>query len=125
MTYFEENGAPLPMNAPVAIQQGKVAAGNILRQLQGLSPRPFRYREMGKMVTIGRNAAVAELGGRSFSGFPAWTLWLGVHLFNLIGFRNRMLVMINWAWDYLLFDRAVRLIIPLPVDTTRRTKEPD
>jgi NADH dehydrogenase len=124
-TYLEEHGAPLRMNASVAIQQGKAAAGNILRQLQGLSPRPFRYREMGKMVTIGRNAAATELVGRSFFGFPAWMLWLGVHLFNLIGFRNLMLVIINWDWNYLLFDRAVRLIITLPVDLPRQIKEPD
>ena len=65
------------------------------------------------MVTIGRNAAVVQIRGRSFTGFLAWVLWLGVHLFGLIGFRNRLFVMINWAWDYLFYERTVRLILPL------------
>jgi NADH dehydrogenase len=65
------------------------------------------------MATIGRNAAVARLGGRNFTGFPAWMLWLSVHLLKLIGFRNRLVVLINWSWDYLFYERAVRLILPL------------
>ena len=65
------------------------------------------------MVTIGRNSAVTCLADRVFTGFPAWVLWLGVHIANLIGFRNRLLVLINWAWDYLFYERAVRLILPL------------
>lgn len=65
------------------------------------------------MVTIGRNATAAYLSGRALTGFPAWALWLGVHLFNLIGFRNRLLVLINWAWDYLFRERGVCLILPL------------
>lgn len=108
----EEGGRPLPMIAPVAIQQGRRAAENIRRQIAGKEPVPFRYRDPGTMVTIGRNSAVALLRGRSFTGFFAWLIWLGVHLFNLIGFRNRLMVMINWAWDYFLFERAVRLILP-------------
>ncbi|HYB75029.1 MAG TPA: NAD(P)/FAD-dependent oxidoreductase [Candidatus Sulfotelmatobacter sp.] len=109
----EEGGRPLPMVAPVAIQQGVAAARNILRQVRGADPQPFRYRDRGTMVAIGRNAAVACLGRRRFSGFPAWIVWLSVHIFKLIGFRNRLLVMINWAWDYLFYERAVRLILPL------------
>jgi NADH dehydrogenase len=66
------------------------------------------------MVTTGRNAAVVLLGKRPFTGFPAWVLWLSVHIFRLIGFRNRLLVLINWAWDYLFYERTVRLIVPLP-----------
>jgi NADH:ubiquinone reductase (H+-translocating) len=66
------------------------------------------------MVTTGRNAAVVQLGGRTFTGFPAWVIWVSVHLYRLIGFRNRLLVFINWAWDYIFFDRVVRLILPLP-----------
>ena len=76
------------------------------------SPQPFHYRDRGAMVTIGRNAAVTHLLGRDLSGFPAWVIWLGVHIFNLIGFRNRLLVLINWAWDYWFYERAVRLILP-------------
>ena len=112
LAYLEEAGRPLPMVAPVAIQQGRFAAENIARQIEGREPLSFRYRDRGTMVTIGRNAAVAQLGGRSFTGFPAWLIWLSVHLFNLIGFRNRLIVLINWAWDYFLYERAVRLILP-------------
>jgi NADH dehydrogenase len=107
-----EDKHALPMIAPVAIQQGAHAARNIIRQISGLSPNIFHYRDRGKMVTIGRNAGVAELLGWSFTGFPAWLVWLVVHLYNLIGFRNRVFVMIDWAWDYFFFERAVRLIIP-------------
>ena len=107
----EEKNA-LPMIAPVATQQGTHAARNIVRQISGLSPKVFRYRDRGKMVTIGRNSGVAQLLGWSFTGFPAWLVWLVVHLYNLIGFRNRVFVMIDWAWDYFFFERAVRLIIP-------------
>jgi len=108
----QEAGATLPMIAPVAIQQGTLAARNIRRQEAGEEPLPFRYRDRGMMATVGRNAAVAYLGGRSFTGFPAWLVWLGVHLYKLIGFRNRLFVLINWAWDYFLFERTVRLILP-------------
>ena len=112
LAQIEESGSPLPMIAPVAIQQGEMAARNIARQLAGRELLPFHYKDPGTMVTIGRNSAAALVKGRAFTGFPAWLLWLGVHLYNLIGFRNRLLVMINWAWDYLLYDRAVRLITP-------------
>ena len=100
------------MIAPVAIQQGVAAGRNITRQIGGQSTLPFRYRDRGSMATIGRNTAVAYLWGHAFTGFPAWVLWLGVHIFNLIGFRNRLFVLINWAWDYLFTERTVRLILP-------------
>jgi NADH dehydrogenase len=109
---FEEDRNLLPMIAPVAIQQGAHAARNIIRQISGLPPKAFRYRDRGKMVTIGRNSGVAEVLGRSLTGFPAWLVWLVVHLYNLIGFRNRIFVLIDWAWDYFFFERAIRLIIP-------------
>ncbi|WP_298981792.1 NAD(P)/FAD-dependent oxidoreductase [Caldilinea sp.] len=112
LAYVEQDGSPLPMVAPVAIQQGRFAAQNVLRQLWGQQPLPFRYRDQGAMVTIGRNAAVVQLRNLEFTGFPAWILWLSVHLFNLVGFRNRLLVMLNWAWDYFFFERTVRLILP-------------
>ncbi|MDT8304453.1 MAG: NAD(P)/FAD-dependent oxidoreductase [Anaerolineae bacterium] len=107
-----EDGAPLPMLAPVAMQQGEHSAANILRQIEGKEPQPFHYRDKGTMATIGRSAAVAHLRGISFTGFVAWIIWLVVHLFQLIGFRNRLVVLINWAWSYLFFERAVRLILP-------------
>ncbi len=112
LAYVEERGQPLPMIAPVAIQQGTTAARNIERQIAGQDPLPFRYRDPGVMVVIGRNAGVVHVWGRSFTGFPAWVLWLSVHLAKLIGFRNRLFVLINWAWDYLFYERAVRLILP-------------
>jgi NADH dehydrogenase len=108
-----------PALAPCAIQQGRHAAENVLRIIRGEAPQPFRYMDKGSMVTIGRNAAVARIGGRSFSGFVAWVLWLTVHLSYLIGFRNRLLVLINWAWDYLFRERAVRLIMPKTGSVTR------
>ena len=108
--YFEENGKALPMVAPVATQQGKHAADNILAQTAGQPPKSFRYHDLGMMATIGRNAAVAFTFGMQFRGFPAWVVWLVVHLIGLIGFRNRLIVLINWTWDYLFYDRAVRLI---------------
>jgi NADH dehydrogenase len=108
----EENGRPLPMVAPVATQQGVTAAKNIQRREAGQTPLAFRYHDRGMMATIGRNAAVANIGGLAFTGFPAWLAWLGVHLVNLIGFRNRLFVLTNWAWDYFLFERTVRLILP-------------
>ena len=111
---LEDNGRPVPMVAPVAVQEGEMAAQNIMRQISREEPVPFRYQDPGTLVTIGRNAAAVHLGGRNFTGFFAWLVWLGVHLIKLIGFRNRLLVLINWAWDYLFFERGVRLIVPLP-----------
>lgn len=107
------DGEPLPMVAPVATQQGEHAAGNILRQVEGRELEPFEYRDKGMLATIGRRSAVAEVFGRTFTGFYAWVLWLLVHIVKLIGFRNRLVVLINWTWDYFFFERAVRLILPL------------
>ncbi len=112
LAYLEEDGEPLPGVAPVALQQGTLAADNIMRQIRGEEPKAFHYRDPGMLAVIGRNAAVARLGGRNFKGFPAWVVWLVVHVAKLIGFRNRVLVLVNWAWNYLFFERAVRLILP-------------
>jgi NADH dehydrogenase len=114
--YLEVDGRPLPMMAPVAIQMAEATADNLLRRLKGLATKPFRYRDPGGLATIGRNAAVAFVHGWKFHGFVAWWVWLVVHLIQLIGFRNRLLVLVNWAWDYLFYDRAVRLITPPPTD---------
>lgn len=110
--YLEVNGAPLPMLAPVALQQAESVAHNIRRLLQGQPPVEFVYSDPGSLATIGRNAAVARVGRLHWSGFPAWVMWLVVHIVQLIGFRNRLVVLINWAWDYFLYERAVRLIAP-------------
>ena len=105
------DGAALPMLAPVAMQSGAHAAKEIARSLRGASPRPFRYLDKGTMATIGRRAAVAELPLRiRLSGSPAWLAWLGLHLVTLVGFRNRLSVFLNWAWNYFTWDRGPRLI---------------
>lgn len=101
-----------PMIAPNATQQGALAAENILRHMRGEELHPFAYRDKGAMATIGRSSAVVRIGTHTATGFVAWGLWLFVHLAYLIGFRNRLFVMINWAWDYLFFERSVRLILP-------------
>ncbi len=106
----DEQGQPLPMLATVAQQQAKVAAKNIQKILNGKSPEPFHYKDPGLLATIGRNAAVARIWGLSFSGFIAWVIWVVLHIYRLIGFRNRLVVLINWAWDYFFYDNQVRLI---------------
>jgi NADH dehydrogenase FAD-containing subunit len=111
---LETDGRPLPIAAPVAMQQGVVAARNAMHQLRGEPLEAFCYRDPGQLATIGRNAAVAHVKGLSFKGFPAWVVWLVVHLIQLIGFRNRLAVLISWAWEYFLYDRAVRLITSPP-----------
>jgi NADH dehydrogenase len=110
--YLEDGGRPLPLVAPVAIQQAEVAAANVRRALAGQPPRDFVYKDPGVLATIGRNAAVAWIWGLRLRGFVAWVMWLVVHIAQLIGFRNRLVVLINWAWDYLFYERAVRLITP-------------
>ena len=109
--YLENgNGKPLPMLSTVALQQGKLTAENIRRILKGRTPAPFHYKDPGLLATIGRNAAVARIWGVSFSGFIAWVIWVFLHIYRLIGFRNRVLVMLNWAWDYIFYENQVRLI---------------
>jgi NADH dehydrogenase len=104
------DGRALPGLAPVAIQQGQAVAINVLRRLAGEPTRPFRYRDKGSMATIGRAAAVAVIGRLRLSGLPAWLAWLFVHIMFLIGFRNRFLVLFQWAWAYLSWQRGARLI---------------
>jgi NADH dehydrogenase len=102
----------LPQLAAVAQQSGRHAARQILRRLDGSGSRPMRYRNKGIMATIGRRAAVAELPfGVRLSGTIAWWAWLGLHLVTLVGFRNRLSVFLNWAWNYFTWDRGPRLIL--------------
>ena len=110
LAHIEENGALVPGVAPAAMQQGQHAAQNILRTLDGKARQPFHYVDKGMLATIGRGAAVARVGPFKASGYFAWLLWLFVHILFLIGFRNRILVMIQWAWSYMTFDRGARLI---------------
>ncbi len=106
----DADGAPLPGVAPVAIQQGGAAAKNIIRLVAGQPTQPFQYHDKGSMATIGRASAIAHIGKLELSGFPAWLAWLFVHILFLIGFRNRLMVMIQWAWSYITFERGARLI---------------
>ena len=98
------------MLATVAQQEARAATDNLLRMLKGQAVHAFQYKDPGLLATIGRNAAVARIAGLSFSGFIAWVIWVGLHIYRLIGFRNRLVVMINWAWDYFFYDSQVRLI---------------
>ncbi len=106
----DDQGKPLPALAPVAIQQGKWVASNIARDLAGRGRERFHYRDRGVLATIGRAAGVAQFGKVHISGFLAWIAWLFIHIFFLIGFRNRVLVMIEWAWSYFTYERSARLI---------------
>ena len=108
--FLHQTGAPLPGVAPVAIQQGRAVADNVLRRLRDAPTRPFRYRDRGSMATIGRAAAVAVVGRLKLSGLVAWLAWLFVHIMFLIGFRNRFLVLFEWAWAYVTWHRGARLI---------------
>ena len=110
LAHVEHRGALVPGVAPAAMQAGRHAAQNIVRTLRGQPRLPFRYRDKGMLATIGRGAAVAKIGPIKASGYFAWLLWLFVHIFFLIGFRNRLIVMIQWAWSYVTFDRGARLI---------------
>ncbi len=108
--FLTENDLPLPMLSTVAIQQGRSSAQNIQRMIQGKSLMPFHYKDPGLLATVGRNAAVARIWGISFSGFIAWLIWVFLHVYRIIGFRNRIVVMFNWVWDYFFYDNQVRLI---------------
>jgi NADH dehydrogenase len=111
-SFTDKHGDPLPQLAQVAIQGGRRAAGNVIRLMSGRPTRRFRYHNHGIMATIGRSDAVAELpGGIAFHGMVGWLAWLAVHLVFLVGFRNRVVVMINWAWNYLTWERASRVIV--------------
>jgi NADH:ubiquinone reductase (H+-translocating) len=106
----DESGKWLPGVAPVAIQQGKATAHNIARELQREPRKNFHYFNKGSLATIGRAAAVADFGKIHISGFLAWLSWLFIHIFFLIGFRNRLIVLIQWAWSYITYERGARLI---------------
>jgi len=114
----DEDGQPLPALAPVALQQGKYLAKLIKKRESGKKASPFNYVDKGTMATIGRAKAVADIRGLKFSGFVAWMLWSVIHIFFLIGFRNRFRVFAEWVWHYLTFKRGVRLITDEPESRT-------
>ncbi len=107
---LHDTGKPLPGVAPVAMQQGRYVAAAILASLRGQARAPFHYSDKGNLATIGRAAAVADFGSWRISGFLAWMAWLTIHIFFLIGFRNRLLVLFEWAWAYVTHQRGARLI---------------
>ncbi len=108
----EEHKQGYPMLTPVARQQGETLAHNLNAQARSRQMKPFKYNDRGSMATIGRNKAVAELpGGLFLRGFLAWAAWMLVHVLFLIGFRSKLIVMANWIWSYLTYDKGTRLII--------------
>ena len=107
---IKSDGKPVPGLSPAAMQEGRHAAKNILRLIRGEATIPFRYRDKGTLATIGKAAAVADIAGLHLSGLVAWLMWLFVHIFFLIGFRNRFIVIVEWAWTYVRNDRGARLI---------------
>src|SRR5262249_19780738 len=106
----EASGMPVPGVAPAAKQMGHFAAHEIIAALSGKPPRQFTYRDCGNLATIGRKAAVADLGRFRLSGFFAWLLWSFAHVWFLIGFRNRFTVFLDWMWAYVTYQRGARLI---------------
>jgi NADH dehydrogenase len=118
--FVPEGGAPLPGTSPVAMQQGRYVAQAIMRSLHGEPRAPFRFVDKGQMATIGRSRAVAEVGKLRLHGLVAWLAWLFVHLWYLIGFRNRLAVFIDWCWSYVSFRHGARLITGLPAASRNR-----
>ncbi len=108
---LQQDGKPVPGVAPAAKQMGNHAADNLLARMAGRATRPFRYRDWGALATIGRHSAVAQLPRVRLSGILAWWFWLTLHIYFLIGFRSRLIVLINWAWAYFTYERAARIIL--------------
>jgi NADH:ubiquinone reductase (H+-translocating) len=125
---IKSDGKPVPGLSPAAMQEGRHAAKNIVRLIRGEPTLPFHYRDKGTLATIGKAAAVADIAGMHLSGLIAWLMWLFVHIFFLIGFRNRFIVVVEWAWTYLRNDRGARLITgdvePL-LERGEKSKNPD
>jgi NADH dehydrogenase len=109
--FKDKNDKPLPGLAPIALQQGRFAAKNILMEIEGKQKEQFSYLDKGQAATIGRSKAIMETWKLQFGGFFAWIAWLTIHIYYLTGFRNRLFVLISWAWSYLSFNRGARLIV--------------
>lgn len=108
---IQTDGRPVPGTAPAAKQMGAHVARNLMAQMRGQASKPFRFRGVGLLATIGRMAAVIQMGPLRLSGLPAWWLWLAAHVYFLIGFRNRLIVLVEWAWAYWTYERSARIII--------------
>lgn len=122
--YTHQTGTPLPGTAPVAMQQGRYVGRTIGREIRGHPRQPFRFLDKGQMATIGRSRAILEMGSLRLSGFPAWIMWLVVHIYYLTGFKNRLLVVLQWAWSYVTFGRGARLIVGDTAPRAALTTEP-
>jgi NADH dehydrogenase len=121
---LQQDGKPLPGVAPVAMQQGRYVGALIQSRLRGQSePPPFHYKDKGNLATVGRKFGIVQIGKLKLRGFIAWLFWLGVHIFFLIGFRNRLLVLIQWAWAYITYERGARLIT-VPVSEAEAADQP-
>jgi NADH dehydrogenase len=120
LAYLEQDGQELPMLIPVAMQEAKHVARMIRDRIAGRPATAFRYDDPGIMATIGRNAGVAQIGRVHLSGFIGWLTWLFVHLVNVVSFRSKLIVLVNWAWEYVLYDRPVRLILRAADPSTAR-----
>ena len=120
-TAIRRQSAAIPGIAPAAMQMGRHAASNILRDIEGEQAQPFVYRHRGMMATVGRRRAVADLGKLRFSGFFAWLLWVTVHLFFIADFRNRIAAFFNWFWAYITFQRRARVVLPGTATTSAST----
>lgn len=114
---YQYDGKPVPGVATAAMQEGRYVAHLIQQRLQGATVRPFRYADKGSLAVIGRNAAVAEIGELHFGGYPAWLIWVFIHLYYLIGFDRKVLVMFQWAWSYFTRHRGARLITGAEITT--------
>jgi NADH dehydrogenase len=126
LALLEQDGRPVPGVAPAAMQMGRHVARNIVRSVRGEPRRPFRYVDKGSLATIGRHAGVALFGRFKLWGFPAWAAWIGVHIFFLIGFRNRLVVMMEWAMAYITYTRNARIIlVPRELKPRRKTGTPE
>ncbi len=125
LAHLEIDGAQVPGVAQGAIQTGRFVARQIQRDLEGKPRERFRYHDKGSLATIGRAAAVADFGRIRFGGYPAWLIWVFVHVLMLIGFRNRLIVMIQWAWAYLMYQRGIRLITGSPEMHLERARSSD
>ena len=114
-----------PQMAQVAIQQAALLAKNLKARLSGKAQRTFHYKDLGSMATIGRNRAVAEIGKAKWGGFTAWLLWLVVHLRSILSVRNKVIVLLNWIWNYVTYDRSLRLILKrhVPIDPYQARQE--
>lgn len=121
---LQESGEPVPGVSPAAMQMGTATANNILAELKGKPRENFVYRDKGTMATIGRKKAIAQIAGLRFKGLIAWIMWLFLHVFFLIGFRNRLAVLFEWFWAYLTRERSARLITDVAGEIIKKTKAP-